>query len=186
MVEVAAAVLRSVWWLLLLAGVLLGGAGLLASAGDPSWLSLAVDVTGFLVLGVVGSFLVHELAHVAALRLAGVRHVEVEQVRWRISVLPVGALPSRGADALVALAGPGTAAAVGASTWVWSPELAACYLVHLLFLLPVFGDGRRVLRYLLGEGKPAREVGHNVTHARAATFATMPVDRPGPPFAPKD
>lgn len=144
-------IVRSVAWFIGLALSFLAGAVVIfVVAGDASWFRLAVPVSAFMIAGVVGSFIVHEMAHAVVLHLApGVEGFEVERTAWRFSVIPYGCLTAR-MDACVAAAGPLSAAGVGLVLLpVWAPG-AWCYLVHVVFLLPFFGDGRSVVRYLLG------------------------------------
>lgn len=102
------------------------------------------------VPGVVGSVVVHEWGHVAALRrVSTVTHVRLERTAWRTSVIPVGVI-SGGAAAAVALAGPGVCVVLAALLlllWPASP-VGWCFAVHGAFLLPVFGDGRALARVM--------------------------------------
>lgn len=152
LVAVARAVVLAGWplvaatagfWLLAVAAHLCAGAG---------WLyELAWQVTLVLVIGALGSFVVHECGHVAVLlSRGGSSSVVVERTWWRISVTPVGDLtPERAVVA--AVAGPGAAALVGFATLAAGlpPAVGWLHLAHLVFLLPVFGDGRVVLAHAL-------------------------------------
>lgn len=151
-----AAVVRAValaGWPLLAAAA---GFWLLAVAGhvgaEAGWLyGLAWQVTLVLVIGALGSFAVHECGHVVALLApGGVDAVAVERTWLRISVTPVGDLTPRRV-VLAALAGPGAAALVGLGNLAAGlpPAVGWLYLAHLMFLLPVFGDGRVVLAQAL-------------------------------------
>ncbi|RJF40677.1 hypothetical protein D4740_10935 [Actinomyces sp. 2119] len=126
---------------------------------------LFVHLLVVVVAGLAGSYSLHEAGHLLAARRwypAGT------QAAWqltalRVSLLTRGVPPARGARALVAVAGPlpcvvlgAVMAVVSAPTWLW-----AWYLCHGVFLLPVFGDGITVWRYLLRSLRvsSAREAG---------------------------
>jgi hypothetical protein len=146
---VPAAVLTQVWPLLALLGVLVTLALAQAVAsGDRVLLDWAVGLFLLAAVGLAGAFALHEAAHVAVLRRApGVTHIAVERTWLRLSVVPVGELTA-GRAAVGAAAGPLSCVGVGAllwscgapTAWVW------CYLAHGVMLLPVFGDGRVLLR----------------------------------------
>ena len=140
------AVVLAVWPLLVLTLVLLLAAlGWWAASDDHQPLLLAVGFAEVVVLGLVGSFALHEAAHVAVLRRTPtVTHLVLERTAWRISVLAAGTLTT-GRSAAVALAGPGACLVVGLGLrWSGSP-LAWWYLAHVLLLLPVFADGRALV-----------------------------------------
>lgn len=116
--------------------------------GTDAWLfDLAGQVSVFLLAGVLASYLVHETAHLAALALCpGIHRIDVQCTYWRFSLVPEGEMDARAA-LLVALAGPGTCLLIGSLLLVIDPfpGIAWCYLAHVVFLLPVFGDGRTAL-----------------------------------------
>lgn len=146
---VPAAVLGQVWPLLAFLGVVVAAALAYAvRSGDGVPLELSWGLFLLAGPGVVGSFVLHEGAHVAALRGArGVTHVAVERTLLRISVVPIGDLtPNRVAG--VAAAGPGACVLAGAALWVAGVPAAWCwcYLAHGALLLPLFGDGRALVR----------------------------------------
>lgn len=125
-------------------------------SGDAGPALLAWWVCEPAVLGLVGSFTLHESAHVLALRrVRTVTRVAIERTAWRTSVIPEGTMTGREA-AGVAAAGP--LACVLAGLLLWLPDLdralAWWYLAHLVFLAPCFGDGRALfgaLRRRAGE-----------------------------------
>lgn len=148
---VPGAVLAQVWPLLAFLGLLVAAALAYAvRSGDGVPLELSWGLFLLAGPGVVGSFVLHEGAHVVALRGApGVTHVAVERTLLRISVVPIGDLsPNRAAG--VAAAGPGACVLVGAALWAGGVPAAWCwcYLAHGAMLLPVFGDGRTLVRSL--------------------------------------
>lgn len=115
-------------------------------------------------LGLFTSVVIHELGHAAVARLYGVETVEIRL--WFLGgVAQFKDMPrQRGAEALVALAGPVTSAALGALTWLLAPVVPlglgvqvviayvavtnlALALFNLLPALPL--DGGRILRSLL-------------------------------------
>ncbi|WP_199042028.1 hypothetical protein [Glycomyces salinus] len=123
-----------------------------AHSGDSGFVLLALLCGKAAVLGLICSFALHESAHAAVLKaLPGITAVTIETGALRTSLVPEGTL-TRGENALVALAGPLSCAAVGAGLWLTGLDrsLAWWYLLHLAFLLPVFGDGQALWRSLRG------------------------------------
>lgn len=109
-----------------------------------------MNVTLFMVVGVAGSYLVHELGHLAVLALApDVCSISVESTFTRLSITPQGSLSPQVA-LMGALSGPGAAVVAGAILLVTGapPAMAWCYLAHGGFVLPVFGDGRTAMAAL--------------------------------------
>lgn len=96
------------------------------------------------LLGLWGSFAIHELGHAVVLMNAhGVSAVTLERSLLRLSITPHGSI--RGRDAFLAAAfGPACCIAIGVGLWLAVPHLFlhVWYLGHAIFLLPVFGDGR--------------------------------------------
>ena len=94
------------------------------------------------LLGVSGSFLIHELAHIlVALSTPGVKKVIVS-ISWvTISVQPVGRISALGIF-VGAVSGPVTCLIVGAVVVLMGCRLGWIYVLHVLFLAPFFGDGR--------------------------------------------
>ncbi len=150
--------------LVLLAGLLALAAVWAMTTGDAASLGLLAQLAGFAVVGVVGSFAVHESAHVVALRPGrGITHVGLEQTWLRLSVVPIGRADGR-TVVVAALAGPLACVAVGGlgllaaaaltplvalpTAWCWA------FVAHVAFLLPVFGDGRVLARAALASMAP--------------------------------
>lgn len=151
--RVAWTVAASVWPLAAFLGLLAVAAlAWWGHAGDPGFVLLALLCAKTGMLGLVGSFALHESAHAAVLKtLPGITAITVETGAWRISLIPEGTI-TRAENALVALAGPLSCAVVGAGLWLTGIDraLAWWYLLHLAFLLPVFGDGQALWRSLRG------------------------------------
>lgn len=112
------------------------------------WLVLALAVLLFPVpvtAGIVTAAAVHELGHLAALRLAGirVRRLTLHAAGARLETDPMGP----GEELCCALAGP-VAGALTMVLWRSFPELALAGLVQTAFnLLPVYPlDGGRAWR----------------------------------------
>lgn len=143
---VAISLLLKLRWLLL--GVLVFSAlGIMwwLNSGEPSLLIAAGQIMEMITWGVVLPFLLHETAHaVVALGGAHVTAVRIENTLLRMSVLPEGELSYARALA-TAVAGPGICffAALGLLL-VGQPVKALGFGIHLIFLLPWFGDGRAV------------------------------------------
>lgn len=105
-------------------------------------------------LGLVGSFALHESAHVMVLkRIDSVTHIAIDRTKWRISIIPLGILTDR-QIVRVAVAGPLSCVVVGSALWILGLDrsLAWWYLAHAIFFLPSFGDGRNLCRGLRGRG----------------------------------
>ncbi|SHJ92313.1 hypothetical protein SAMN02745244_03587 [Tessaracoccus bendigoensis DSM 12906] len=129
--------------------IVVGGFWALAAVLEhDGWLyRLTCDVGAFLIGGVAASYLLHELAHLGGLALCGgVRRIRVENSRWRLSLTPEGEMGARSA-LLVALVGPGTYLLFGGLLYMVAPGswITWCYLSHVVFLVPAFGDGRTVI-----------------------------------------
>lgn len=99
------------------------------------------------VLGLWGSFAIHELGHALVLTYAqGVSAITMERNHWRLSVTPHGTISGR--DVFVAaVVGPGCCVAIGVVLWICAPHLMlhVWYLAHALFLTPLFNDGRALI-----------------------------------------
>ncbi len=98
-------------------------------------------------LFLLGGFLVHEWSHVAGMRLfRGVSDIVISGGVLRFSVIPVGRLYGW-QIAIVATLGPCTSCLVGALIALLAPGslLQYWFLLHAVFLLPFFGDGRSLL-----------------------------------------
>lgn len=162
---VAWAVTAQVWPLLASVLALWAAAlALMAHSGDSvpaamAWKLLVKPAA----LGLVAGFALHESAHVAALkRIRTVTHIAIERTALRTSVIPEGTMTGR-QSAAVALAGPSACFAVGAALWLSGLDrpLSWWYLAHIVFLLPVFGDGRALWQGLRpGRERPGGREGH--------------------------
>jgi uncharacterized membrane protein YjjP (DUF1212 family) len=98
-------------------------------------------------VGMLGSYVVHECGHFAALRRCrGIRAVSVEAHMFRLSLRPHGEITARQAFG-VALAGPLACLVPGAMLWAAVPHLGLAwwYVAHLVLLAPCFGDGKAVV-----------------------------------------
>ena len=146
--RVAASVVTQVWPLLALLGALTCAAGgWWVVSGDPVPAQMFGRLTAVTAIGLVGSFTLHELAHLVALRrIASVEEVRLERTGWRTSLHPRGRM-SPGQVAGVAVAGPAACLLVGLGLWVLAPgsTLRWWYLAHAVALLPPLGDGRAVV-----------------------------------------
>lgn len=98
-------------------------------------------------LFLLGGFLMHEWSHLAGMKLfPGVTHVVLFADALRFSVIPVGRLQGW-QIAIVAILGPTASCLVGALIALLAPDsfLQHWFLVHAVFLLPFFGDGRSLI-----------------------------------------
>ena len=114
----------------------------------------------------LGSFLVHELFHVVGMRLFhGISHIVVSAGVLRFSVIPVGSLYGW-QIVIVAVLGPGSSCLLGAVLALLTPSslLQCWFLLHAIFLLPFFGDGRSLI---LGIRERARLVGLRASEVRS-------------------
>lgn len=145
---------RSLLWavrvpaLALAAGFLLCAA--CAAAGVPAILRPALWLLTHASCLLIG-FVIHEGSHVLGLKVTpGVTHVVFASTLLRTSVLPVGSLAGWQA-ALIALAGPLAACVAGIPLALALPEYALhwWFFLHCIFLLPLFGDGRSLVKGLL-------------------------------------
>ncbi|MFC8041308.1 hypothetical protein ACFUOZ_18310 [Paenarthrobacter sp. NPDC057355] len=96
-------------------------------------------------------FVIHEGSHVLGLKLtSGITHVIFASTLLRFSVIPVGKLVGWQA-ALIALAGPMAACLAGVPVALLLPDYALhwWFFLHAIFLLPLFGDGRSLVKGLL-------------------------------------
>lgn len=143
-----AAVATQVGPLLALLGVFTIAAGAWwAVSGDVVPAHLFARLTALALLGLMGSFALHELAHLMILRrIHTVCEVRLERTAWRLSLRPRGPMTPLEVAA-VAGAGPGACALVGVTLWVLVPGSALhwWYLGHLVALVPPLGDGRALV-----------------------------------------
>jgi hypothetical protein len=148
---VVLAVAAQVWPLLVALGLLQAVAlAWFARSGDSVPAQLAWVLFKTATLGLVGSFALHELGHVAVLkRIRSVTHIMIDKTSWRMSLLPRGAMTARQVVG-VAIAGPVACLVVGAILWTSGLDrpLAWWYVGHGIFLLPTFGDGRSLRQSL--------------------------------------
>lgn len=146
--RVVAAVVTQVWPLLaFLVALACAAGGWWVASGDPVPAQMFSQLTAVAVIGLLGSFVLHELAHLAALRrIVSVEEVRLERTGWRISLHPRGRM-SPVQVAGVAVAGPAACLLVGLGLWVLAPgsTLRWWYLAHAVALLPPLGDGRAVI-----------------------------------------
>lgn len=121
------------------------------ASGTGLWVHVSAVLVLHLLVGLVGGFLAHELGHALALRwwAPQVHRLRLEATWTRISITPCGQMTG-GQVIAAAVAGPGICIVLGLalsllpSTWgvqVW-------FLLHAVFLLPCFGDGRAILASL--------------------------------------
>lgn len=145
---VVLAVVTQVWPLLALLATLTSAAVVWwAASGDPVPAQMFARLVGVTVVGLVGSFALHELAHLAALRrIPSVHGVRLERTGWRLSLHPQGRMSPRQVVG-VAVAGPAACLLVGLTWWAVAPTstLRWWYLAHVLALTPLMGDGRAVM-----------------------------------------
>lgn len=99
------------------------------------------------LVGCLASYWVHEAAHAYVMRLfKSIEDVYLTAGAFRLSLTPTGSLLGWQV-AVIALAGPCAAAAVGGVLKLILDDSALYlwYLLHLLFLLPMFGDGKSLI-----------------------------------------
>lgn len=156
----ARVVLAQVWPLLALAGAASLASAVVAlttggiAPAQATWWFVRVAV-----LGLVGSFVLHETMHLLVLRRVGtVRTVLVTRERWRVSLTPVGTMTPRQV-ATTALAGPAACVLLGFVLLPVDALVAAVHLAHVVQLLPLFGDGRALVHAARGRGLRADDGG---------------------------
>lgn len=129
------------------ASMLVAGGWWFLTTGDAMLLRAAARLELLAAVGLGVAFAIHEMAHAAALRrCSGISHVVLTATPWRFSLEPRGTMTS-GQLAAVAVAGPAATAVTGLVLWAAAPRagLHWWFLAHLVFLLPVFGDGRSLV-----------------------------------------
>ena len=129
------------------------------ATGDAQLVIAAGQAWALVVMGLVVPFLLHEWMHAfVALDAAGVRQVWIERNVLRLSVAVDGDMSSR-RTAAAAIAGPGACLVAGAffasMGLTWSAIACAW---HVVFLLPIFGDGRALVIASRRGGFRARRV----------------------------
>lgn len=143
------------WFLFVIGGLASGCALVSVGSSNPAIADLAWSFTLHAVGGLLGSYVVHELAHACVLkRMWGVAGIEVVTTILRFSLVPRGVV-SGWQICLVAAAGPLIAAGLGVVLMMVVPSLGLhlWYLGHVVFLLPVFGDGKSVVVGLRSWGR---------------------------------
>lgn len=105
--------------------------------------------------GVYGSFTIHEFMHIKMMRKYGVKQVEIKTTMLKIEI--VSKLSLKGTELiLVAISGPITCALMGCFCYGLAIvfEIGACriiaiiYFLHIINLLPIFADGKMVIKGL--------------------------------------
>ncbi len=157
-------VVAQVWPLLALAAVaVLASAVVAVTTGGLATAQAAWWFVRVAVLGLVGSFVLHETMHLVLLRrVETVRTVILTRERWRVSVTPVGTMTPRQV-ATTALAGPASCVLVGLALLPVDAVVAVVHLAHALQLLPVFGDGRALVHAVRGRGLVADDDGASLS-----------------------
>lgn len=128
---------------------------LVAIAGFVGLFVWGTDVVFLLLLhvtvGLIFSCLLHEVSHVFfLLRIPEIKKVTFEITLFRISVRPCGNM-TRGQAILVALSGPGICFLCGVGLCFIYRDLSWWYLIHIMSLLPIFGDGRAIITALFAQ-----------------------------------
>lgn len=153
------------------------------SDGGPGWLLGLVAA-----LGLFASVVLHELGHAIVARLYGVQTLEIRL--WFLGgVAQFKDIPRRrGAEALVAIAGPVTSVLLAVLLWAAVPRIALgaiattilAYLAATNAMLAVFNllpaiplDGGRVLRSLLAIAMPRLRATHVAVAISAGLAALM-------------
>lgn len=154
--RVLVAVATQVGPLLALLGVFtIAAAAWAAASGDVVPAHMFAHLTAVALLGLMGSFVVHELAHLTTLRrIHAAQEVRLERTAWRLSLRPRGPMTPLEVAA-VAGSGPGACALVGVTLWVLTPGSALhwWYLGHLVALVPPMGDGRALVTAICAAGR---------------------------------
>lgn len=130
----------------------------------PSLILLAALIAAHGIIGLFGSYLVHEFGHTIALKLTpGIQAIRIERTFLRFSMRPIGTLTGWHI-ARTACAGPLSAVTIGCGIAFIFPQLGLqyWYFFHALSLLPPFGDGNSLLFGLL-RGPKTVELSHDVS-----------------------
>ena len=118
-------------------------------AEAPSLAKSAAYLTLHAVGGLFGSFLLHELVHLVTLRVLapGVTTIYLEITFLRVSLCPRGIMTGW-QSAIVAASGPVVCLLAGCiiSAFTFDIGLSNWMFLHTLFLIPIFGDGRAIVR----------------------------------------
>lgn len=119
---------------------------------DYSIYRVCVWITLHLFLGLLPSYTIHELGHVVLLQrtMRCLTCVVVSSSVFSFSITPHGSTTGRGIF-LSSLAGPLLTASIGIVLFVTVPffQIHLWYFLHVLFILPVFSDGRSMVFGLL-------------------------------------
>jgi len=128
-----------------------------AASGDWVLLVWCLLLTMHGTMGLGLSFAIHEAAHLVL--LSKIKNVDsAVHVDWlRISVVPCGSM-SGWQIVRVALAGPLVCVAIGVGLTLTVPNLQLqwWYLAHAILLLPLFGDGRSLIKGMNIRGRTVR------------------------------
>lgn len=148
----ALAVVRSVrWFLVLWCGSTIGMIIWTTSIGVPGLAEPLIRLLVQALGGLIAGFLIHEVAHLAALRIwvPEVGTIALEVTALRVSLKPRGRMTGW-QMVTAATAGPGACVIAGMIVWVLPVAygLQWWYFFHLVFLIPIFGDGRSIVRGL--------------------------------------
>lgn len=147
--QVISGFLRAYGWLFC-AGILISGGVFVVGFlyQDRFLFTLGCAFLKHLFCGIALGCLIHEMAHVVfiCLTMNELIRIELEFNLFRFSVRGIGGSTGRGIFA-TALSGPIAAVAFGVILSIVFPNsgLLGWYALHLLFLLPFFGDGRALV-----------------------------------------
>lgn len=116
-------------------------------------LAAGLVVLGLLIMWLVVTCalipaVIHELGHALALRyVADVRHIRIESTPLRFSLLTPHEDLTPKSSLMVAVAGP-AAAFIGGTVWqlMGHSFIAFWWYMHLIMLLPLFGDGKELVK----------------------------------------
>lgn len=109
------------------------------------------------IAGLWLSFAIHEVAHLLFLSRIEEVKAQIDFKLVRVSIVPIGIM-SGWQIANVALAGPLVCVVIGFVLALVVPDLhlQLWFFGHVVFLLPLFGDGKSLIKGLLVRGRSVR------------------------------
>lgn len=129
---------------------------LVAGKWNKSIISIVIDFNIVIYLGVVASMVVHELSHYIVMKKCGVKQIGIESSIYRFSVFTEENLDSKKL-LLISFAGVISTTIIGSlllgiNMVVGSKLIKVIiwiYYIHLINILPLFGDGKMILKAFL-------------------------------------
>jgi hypothetical protein len=141
---------------ILVLDLVITGVALYTSKCHTSVVSLIIEYNFVIVFGLCGSMIIHELAHYILMRLYKVKQIGIDTTLFRFSVFTNEEMCGKKL-LLVSIAGVVSTTLVGSMllgiNMIFNNYIIRVimwiYYIHLINILPLFGDGKMLLKALI-------------------------------------